>query len=132
MSTNLFLGLFNLLPIFPMDGGRVLRALLSGWIGRLRATEVAATIGRMAAVVGGIVFLYNGIWQGILLALFVYIMGGMELMQVRSEGRSPGVPEGFAENVAPPVGYRWSDRGDGVWRLVPILVPVGGRDRSWN
>jgi len=132
LITNLALALFNLLPIFPMDGGRVLRAFLSGWLGRLRATEVAATIGRMVAVVGGIVFLCNGTWQLVILAVFVYVAGGMELRQVRAEGRSPGVPEGFADGVAAPVGYRWADRGDGVWRLVPIMVPVGGRDRSWS
>lgn len=132
LSTNLALAVFNLLPIFPMDGGRVLRALLSGWIGRLRATEVAASIGQVVAVVGGLFFLYNGIWQLVVLALFVYMAGGMELAQVRSEGRSSVVPEGFAEGLAPPVGYRWANRGDGVWRLVPIMVPVGGRDQTWG
>ena len=131
-DTNLVLGLFNLLPVFPMDGGRVLRALLSGWIGRLRATEVATTIGQMLAVAGGIFFLYNSMWQGAVLALFVYMMAGMELRQVRAEGRPRGVPDGFDESVAAPAGYRWTDRGDGVWRLVPIMVPVGGRDRSWG
>ena len=115
-----------------MDGGRVLRALLSGWLGRLRATEVAATIGRVLAVVGGIVFLVNGIWQLVILAVFVYMAAGMELTQVRAEGRPPGVPDGFVDVPPPPVGFRWVDRGDGVWRLVPIMVPVGGRDRSWN
>jgi Zn-dependent protease len=132
LITNLLLACFNLLPIFPMDGGRVLRAFLSGWVGRRRATEVAAMIGRMVAVVGGIVFLFNGMWQLVVLTLFVFMAGGMELRQVRAEGRSPGVPEGFADGVAAPVGYRWATRGDGVWRLVPIMVPVGGRDRSWS
>jgi Zn-dependent protease len=132
LLTNLILAAFNLLPIFPMDGGRILRALLSGWMGRLRATEVAAAIGRVVAVVGGIVFLLNGAWQLAILALFVYVAAGMELRQVRAEGRSPGVPEGFSDAAAAPVGYRWANRGDGVWRLVPIMVPVGGQDRSWS
>ena len=52
LSINLGLGLFNLLPIFPMDGGRVLRGCLSGPLGRVRATEIAATLGRVIAVVG--------------------------------------------------------------------------------
>ena len=56
---NLVLGLFNLIPAFPMDGGRVLRALLSGWLGRVRATTVAATIGRALAVVFGVYSLFS-------------------------------------------------------------------------
>lgn len=129
---NLGLGMFNLLPIFPMDGGRILRALLSGWLGRVRATEVAATVGRALAVVGGVAFIVNGMWLTASLAVFVYVAAGMELIQVRGEGRPRGGPEGFDSVPAPPVGYRWANRGDGVWRLVPILVPVGGRDRSWS
>jgi len=132
LYTNLALALFNLLPIFPMDGGRVLRALLSGWIGRLRATEVAASIGRIAAVVGGVYFLANGAWQPAILALFVYMAGGLELSQVRAEGRPTRAPGGFPDGVAAPVGFRWANRGDGVWRLVPVMVSVGGRDRSWS
>ncbi len=46
MWVNLFIGAFNLLPALPMDGGRVLRALLSLRPGRLRATAIAANLGR--------------------------------------------------------------------------------------
>jgi Zn-dependent protease len=129
---NMGLGLFNLLPVFPMDGGRVVRALLSRPLGRLRATEFAATLGRALAIIGGIWFLANGMYQPLILAIFVYLAGSMELRQVRGEGPPAGAPAGFIDVPPPPDGFRWDDRGDGVWRLVPIMIPVGGRDRSWS
>jgi Zn-dependent protease len=131
-SLNAMLGLFNLLPIFPMDGGRVLRALLSGPLGRLRATEVAAFLGRLVAIAGGVYFLFNGMTQMLVLAIFVYFAGSMELRQVRGEGRADTLPDGLIDVPPPPAGFHWVNRGDGVWRLAPIMAHVGGRDRSWN
>ena len=135
LGMNLVLGVFNLLPVFPMDGGRVLRALLSGPLGRLRATEVAALLGRVIAVAGGVYFLTQGNFQGLqalVLAIFVYMAGSIELRQVRGEGRPAGTPPGFIDVPPPPAGFRWADRGDGIWRLVPIMVHVGSPSRSWN
>jgi hypothetical protein len=131
-SLNLGLGLFNLLPVFPMDGGRVFRALLSGWLGRLRATEVAASLARFIAVAGGLYFLMTGMYQMLILTLFVYIFGTMELRQVRAEGRVSTIPKDASSFPDPPVGFRWASRGDGVWRLDPILIHAVRRDHSWN
>src|SRR4030081_826483 len=57
-AVNLFLALFNMIPAFPMDGGRVLRALLATRLGFVRATEVAAMIGQGVAFVLGFVGLF--------------------------------------------------------------------------
>ena len=57
-AANLFLVLFNLLPAFPMDGGRILRAALAPSLGSLRATEIATRVGQFAAVIFGLTGLF--------------------------------------------------------------------------
>ncbi len=135
MVVNVGLLLFNMLPIFPMDGGRVLRALLSSWIGRLRATEIAATLGRGIAVIAGTYFLLNAVFVDatafiqVVLAGFVYTAASYELLAVRRESARTVVEPSCP---APPAGYRWIDRGDGVWRLAPISIwgnPFGSARR---
>jgi Zn-dependent protease len=132
LTMNLGLGLFNLLPVFPMDGGRVFRALMSGWVGRLRATEMAAGLGRALALAGGVYCLLSGQFLTLILVGFVLLAGSVELQQVRSEGRGSAEPGGFVNIPEPPTGFRWADRGDGVWRLVPIMAHLGPRGRSWS
>ena len=76
-ALNLFLVLFNLIPAFPMDGGRVLRAVLSIWRGPVEATNIAARIGQGLAFVFGFLGL---LWNPMLLfiAIFVYIAASAE------------------------------------------------------
>jgi len=56
---NLFLGLFNLVPAFPMDGGRILRGLLAGRMGMVRATRVASGVGKGFALIFFLVGLFT-------------------------------------------------------------------------
>jgi CBS domain-containing protein len=77
---NLALGIFNILPAFPMDGGRVLRALLAMRMPYIDATRIAVGIGKLFAYMMGILGLLmglNGIWF-IIIAFFIYIAAGEE------------------------------------------------------
>jgi Zn-dependent protease/CBS domain-containing protein len=90
-SVNLFLALFNMIPAFPMDGGRVLRALLASRLGFVRATEVAATIGQGLAFAFGFIGLF---WNPMLIfiAIFVYLAASAEAHSVALRSMSRGVP----------------------------------------
>ncbi len=81
--SNLFLGLFNLLPAFPMDGGRVLRALLATRIPYARATSIAVSIGQALAWVLGLWGFLQGAIFVILIAFFIYMGAGQEQRQTR-------------------------------------------------
>lgn len=119
---NLMLGLFNLLPSFPMDGGRIFRAFMTPRIGRLKATELAARIGRIMAVAGGIFGLFSHEWILVLIAIFIYQAAGAEyravyLQQMSQDwftvGQQPAdidvSPPPYARK-APPVWKKWKNK----------------------
>ena len=84
--TNLFIAVFNLLPAFPMDGGRVLRAVLATKLPYARATAIAVAIGQaMAWLIGLWGFLGGGFFM-ILIAVFIYVGAAQEgqLSRLRS------------------------------------------------
>lgn len=95
---NLMLGLFNLVPAFPMDGGRVLRALLALRHDWLTATEKAVRFGKTVALVGTVIAVLNGFFLVPLLAVYVWGMGQRELLAVRAKKLGNSSPFGaFAE-----------------------------------
>lgn len=77
LSANISLVLFNLIPAFPLDGGRVLRAVLAMGLGFTRATRIAAGIGQLVAVAIGIYGLFSGNLLLAVVAVFIF-MGAMQ------------------------------------------------------
>jgi Zn-dependent protease/CBS domain-containing protein len=74
-SINIVLGLFNLLPAFPMDGGRILRALFAKRMSYVRATHAAANVGKIFAFLMALTGLLSSPWNPwlLLIAVFVYM-----------------------------------------------------------
>jgi len=78
--TNIVLAVFNMLPGFPMDGGRVLRALLARTRPHARATQIAAEVGKVFAFLLGIFGLFANLFL-VALAFFIYIGASSEAQQ---------------------------------------------------
>ena len=108
---NLVMGCFNLLPIFPMDGGRILRALLATRWPYVRATLWAATLGKVLALIGAGLMAF--VWQnplGAILFAFIFIAGDLEYRMVKRReeenaqwemliSRLYGTPDGRGRDV---------------------------------
>jgi Zn-dependent protease len=92
LEVNAFLAGFNMLPAFPMDGGRVLRALLAMRLPYARATRLAASIGQFMAIGFGLLGLCGGPPLLLLIALFVWIGAEAEAAQVEERIALKDVP----------------------------------------
>ena len=105
---NAVLGVFNLLPAFPMDGGRVFRALLAMRFSYLRATKIAAHTGKVIAAAGAAYLIfYQGNYLGGVLFAFIIFAGQRELNAVarkeRDDAHWRSIESRFRPPLAPPI-----------------------------
>jgi Zn-dependent protease len=139
ITANLVLAGFNMLPAFPMDGGRVLRAILATGMTRVRATAAAVGVGTVVAAFFLIAGFYIPNYSLVAVAVVVYLLGQAELAQVRAQALSrewtQRVGEWFGPEAAtPPVrgytGMVW-DEARGLWvqyengHVVRVIDPPG-------
>src|SRR5215212_928487 len=88
---NVVLALFNLLPAFPMDGGRILRALLATRLGAVRATEISSAVGQLFAVAFFLIGLISGNLLLALVAVFIFFGASGESQMVRQRELTRGL-----------------------------------------
>ncbi len=91
LAVNATLALFNLIPAFPMDGGRVVRALLATRMEYTQATQWAATLGQAVAFLLGFIGLFGNPFL-IFIALFVWIGAAQEASMVQMKAALSGIP----------------------------------------
>ena len=91
MMVNLMLAIFNLIPAFPMDGGRVVRALLAMRMEYTRATQIAAALGQGLALLFGFIGLFSNPFL-IFIAFFVWIGAAQEASLVQMKTALGGIP----------------------------------------
>jgi Zn-dependent protease len=100
---NLIMGIFNLIPAFPMDGGRILRAILALRLSYVKATYWAVTVAKVIIVPGVILELYRGRYFVVAIFIFIYLAGEAEYRAVkRREVEESQWREAFLQHLASP------------------------------
>jgi Zn-dependent protease/CBS domain-containing protein len=123
MMVNLFLAAFNMLPAFPMDGGRVLRAVLASRMEYTRATHMAANVGQGMAFLFGFAGLFGNPML-LFIALFVWIGAAQESSAVQMKSALGGIPVARAMLTD----FRALQPGDTLARAAELILAGSQHD----
>lgn len=123
MLVNVSLVLFNLIPAFPMDGGRVLRALLALNMDYVRATQIAATVGQGLAFLFGLAGLFGNPML-LFIAFFVWMGASQEASMVQVKNALGGIPV----NRAMLTTYETVSPRDNLSRIAQLIVAGSQHD----
>ena len=123
LFVNIFLVLFNMIPAFPMDGGRVLRAILAMRMNYVRATQIAASLGQGIAFLFGFIGLFSNPFL-LFIALFVWIGAAQEASITQIRFTLGGIPVSRAMITD----FRTLGPGDQLAHAVDLILSGSQQD----
>ena len=130
---NVGLVVFNMLPVFPMDGGRVLRAILAMFTSHYRATQVATAVGQVAAVGLGVFGLFTSHLMLMFIAAFIYFAANAEAKRNEQGLRDENMARKFrgvhftSDNLTPDVAAESLPRVYADWQTKSALHWISRR-----
>lgn len=123
IGINVWLAVFNLIPAFPMDGGRALRALLAERINYVRATQIAASLGQGVALIFGFIGLFYNPFL-VFIALLVWMGASGEALAVQTRAALTGIPV----TQAMMTDFRTLDASEPLRHAVALVLAGAQRD----